>query len=137
MAKIVILGAGAFGISLAIMAEESGHSVTMWSAFESEVESIIREGEHKDKLPGVKIPQSISFTSDISCVKDADMVIIGVPSIFVRKVVKQASPYLSKDTIIVFAKYHAIVSTVSIKTDSVAHSRELIGLNYFYRFICS
>lgn len=101
MAKIVILGAGAFGISLAIMAEESGHSVTMWSAFESEVESIIREGEHKDKLPGVKIPQSISFTSDISCVKDADMVIIGVPSIFVRKVVKQASSYLSKDTIIV------------------------------------
>ena len=101
MSKIVILGTGAFGISIAIMAVESGHSVTMWSAFESEVESIIRDGEHKDKLPGVKIPSEIKFTSDISCVADAEMVVIGVPSIFVRSVVKQAAPYIRPDMIIV------------------------------------
>ena len=89
MSKIVILGAGSFGISIAIMAAESGHSVTMWSAFESEVESILRDREHKDKLPGVKIPEEIGFTSDISCVSDADMVVIGVPSIFVRNVAKR------------------------------------------------
>ena len=69
MSKMVILGAGAFGISIAIMAAESGHSVIMWSAFESEVEAICRDREHKDKLPGVKIPEEIQFTSDISCIK--------------------------------------------------------------------
>lgn len=101
MSKIVILGAGSFGISIAIMAAESGHSVTMWSAFESEVESILRDREHKEKLPGVKIPEEIGFTSDISCVSDADMVVIGVPSIFVRNVVKQAAPYIKPEMIIV------------------------------------
>ena len=101
MSKIVILGTGAFGLSIAIMAVESGHSVTMWSAFESEIESLKRDREHKDKLPGVKIPESIDFTADISCVADAEIVVIGVPSIFVRKVVRQAAPYIKPEMIIV------------------------------------
>lgn len=101
MSKIVILGAGAFGISIAIMAAESGHCVTMWSAFESEVESINRDREHKEKLPGVKIPEEITFTTDMSCINGADMVVIGVPSIFVRNVVKQARPFITPEMIIV------------------------------------
>ncbi|MBR3026336.1 MAG: NAD(P)-dependent glycerol-3-phosphate dehydrogenase [Oscillospiraceae bacterium] len=101
MSKIVILGTGAFGLSIAIMAVESGHSVTMWSAFESEIENLKRDREHKDKLPGVKIPESIDFTADISCVSDADIVVIGVPSIFVRKVVRQAAPFIKPEMIIV------------------------------------
>ena len=101
MSKIVILGTGAFGLSIAIMAVESGHSVTMWSAFESEIESLKRDREHKDKLPGVKIPESIDFTADISCVSDADIIVIGVPSIFVRKVVRQAAPFIKPEMIIV------------------------------------
>ena len=101
MSKIVILGTGAFGLSIAIMAVESGHSVTMWSAFESEIESLKRDREHKVKLPGVKIPESIDFTADISCVSDADIVVIGVPSIFVRKVVRQAAPFIKPEMIIV------------------------------------
>lgn len=101
MSKIVILGAGAFGISIAIMAAEAGHSVTIWSVFESEVESILSIREHKEKLPGVKIPESIGFTSDISCISGSDMVVIGVPSIFVRNVVKQAAPYITPEMIVV------------------------------------
>ena len=101
MSKIVILGAGAFGISIAIMAAESGHIVTMWSAFESEVEALCRDREHKDKLPGVKISEEIKFTSDISCITGADMVVIGVPSIYVRKVVRQAAPFITPEMIIV------------------------------------
>ena len=73
----------------------------MWSAFESEIESLKRDREHKDKLPGVKIPESIDFTADISCVSDADIVVIGVPSIFVRKVVRQAAPFIKPEMIIV------------------------------------
>lgn len=101
MAKIVILGSGGFGISLAMIANESGHDVTMWSAFESEINDILKEHEHKDKLPGVKIPEQIKFTSDMSCVKGADIVIVGVPTVFVRNVVRQAVPYLTDETIIV------------------------------------
>lgn len=101
MAKIVVLGAGGFGISLAIMSVESGHDVTLWSVFQSEIDMIALDREHKQKLPGVKIPENIKLTADMSCISGADIVIIGVPSVFVRNVVKQASEYITENMVIV------------------------------------
>lgn len=101
MAKIVVLGAGGFGISLAIMSVESGHDVTLWSVFQSEIDMIALDREHKQKLPGVKIPDSIKLTADMSCISGADIVIIGVPSVFVRNVVRQASEYITENMVIV------------------------------------
>lgn len=107
MADIVVLGAGGFGLSLAVMASSFGHSVTVWSAFEDEIEAIKRDGEHKKKLPGVKIPDNISFTSNINILEmndDDTIVIFGIPSAFTRDVAKQASPYLEKGIILNTAK---------------------------------
>ena len=39
MAQITILGSGGFGMSLAVMLHRLGHSVTVWSAFEEELEN--------------------------------------------------------------------------------------------------
>lgn len=100
MAEVVVVGSGAFGIGVAMIAEECGHHVTIWSAFEDEITMLRTEREHKNKLPGVKIPETIEFTADLSCLSGADIAVIGVPTLFVRKVMKQAAPYLKKDTII-------------------------------------
>lgn len=102
MANIVILGSGGFGLSLAIMAENSGrHNVTVWSKFQSEIDDIRTHGEHIQKLPGVPVSEKIIMTSDISCVKDCDMLIFGIPSTFLRDVVKLAAPYIDEKTVIV------------------------------------
>lgn len=101
MAEIIILGSGGFGMSLAVMLNKLGHDVTVWSAFEEEIETIRRDGEHRAKLPGVKIPKEIELVSDISCVKNKKIVLLGIPSPFVRDVAKKAAPYIGKNTIIV------------------------------------
>ncbi len=101
MAKIIILGSGGFGMSLAVMLHKLGHEVTVWSAFEEELETIRRDGEHRAKLPGVKIPQEIELVSDISNVEGKDIVLLGIPSPFVRDVTKKASPYISENAIVV------------------------------------
>lgn len=100
MAKFTVLGMGGFGLALAVMLDKNGHSVNVWSAFESEIEDIKRDGENKKKLPGVKISESIGLTSDISVVSDSDVVIFGVPTGFVRSVAKQAAPFISEKTVI-------------------------------------
>ncbi len=100
MAKFTVLGMGGFGLALAVMLDNNGHSVNVWSAFESEIEDIKRDGENKKKLPGVKIKDSITLTSDISTVSDSDVVIFGVPTGFVRSVAKQAAPFITKNTVI-------------------------------------
>lgn len=101
MADITILGSGGFGLALAVMCDNGGHNVTVWSKFQDEIETIKRTGELKVKLPGVKINKSIKLTTDISEVKNKDMVILGIPSPFLRSVCEEASPYVDKKTIIV------------------------------------
>ena len=76
MAKITILGAGGFGVSLAIAAYQNQHQVTVWDISEQIVEAILRDGEHKTKLPGVKIPKDIAFTTDPHCMEQSDMVVL-------------------------------------------------------------
>lgn len=102
MAKIVILGSGGFGLSLAVMAEHcGGHDVTVWSKFQSEIDDIRTHGEHTQKLPGVPISESIAMTSDISCIKGCDLLIFGIPSTFVRDVAKLAAPVIDDNMVIV------------------------------------
>lgn len=101
MSDITILGSGGFGLALAIMADNAGHKVTVWSAFSDEIETIRRTGQLKAKLPGVTVNKTIELTTDISCVKGKDIVILGIPSPFLRSVCEQAAPYIEEKTIVV------------------------------------
>lgn len=101
MAKITILGSGGFGIGLAVMFDRNGHDVTVWSAFENEIEDIRRDGEHKIKLPGVKIPETVKLTADMGCISGCEIVLFGIPSPFIRDVAHKASEYITKDMIVV------------------------------------
>lgn len=101
MAKIIVLGSGGFGLSLAIMCHKNHHDVTVWSNFSQEIEDIKKYGEHKTKLPNVKIPEDIKLTDNIECIKGNDIVIFGIPSKFVRSVAKKSSQYITESMLIV------------------------------------
>lgn len=85
MAKIIVLGSGGWGIALALTAHSNGNDVTIWSAFEQEVEMLKKERSNPKLLAGIVIPQEIDITGDISRVNGADIVIMAVPSFAVRE----------------------------------------------------
>ncbi len=101
MADITVLGSGGFGLALAVMCQSMGHNVTVWSKFHEEIEEIRTTGELAGKLPGVKIPKEIVLTEDMECVRDKDVVLVGIPTKFVRSVAEEAAPYLTEKTVIV------------------------------------
>ena len=101
MAKFTILGMGGFGLALAVMLNNFGHEVTVWSAFKQEIDDIIRDGENRQKLPGVKVSSEIVLTDDIGSVADAEIVIFGIPTRKVREVAKKAAPYIKPETVVV------------------------------------
>jgi glycerol-3-phosphate dehydrogenase (NAD(P)+) len=85
MAKISVIGAGSWGTALARLLDKNGHEVTMWSAIQSEIEMLAKEHEHKDKLPGVKLPEDMVFTTNLEeAVRDKDVLVLAVPSPFTR-----------------------------------------------------
>jgi len=100
MKNIFILGCG-FGTALSVLWNEAGHNVTCYSKFPEEIEQIKRDKEHKKLLPGIDIPESIEFTSDISMAKSADIIVFAVPSKFTGQAAEELVHHVSEDTIIV------------------------------------
>ncbi|MBQ8327256.1 MAG: NAD(P)H-dependent glycerol-3-phosphate dehydrogenase [Lachnospiraceae bacterium] len=102
MAKIGVIGAGSWGIALAVLLHNNGHEVTVWSALRDEIDMLIKEKEHKQKLPGVKLPEDMIFEYDLEkTIADKNILVMAVPSVFVRSTAKSMSAFVSKDQIIV------------------------------------
>lgn len=104
MSKIVCLGSGGWGIALALNAFQNGHDVTLWSPFENEVKMLSEKRTNPKLLNGVFIPEEIHITSDLSCVKDALITIIAVPSTAVGSVAEQLKAYKDRGIIVNVAK---------------------------------
>lgn len=100
--NVVVLGSGSWGTALSNLLSDNGHKVTLWSFFPKESEQLAQTRENPF-LPGIKLRDNISFTSDISAVSDATLVLMVTPSFAVRDTAALMAPYLPKDAIIVSA----------------------------------
>ena len=100
--NITILGAGSWGTAIAKLLSTNGNKVTVWSIDPAEVAMLTEYCEQKQKLPGVILPGTVSFTTDIGAsVEDAEMIIMAVPSPFVRHTAQSVSKFVKEGQIIV------------------------------------
>jgi glycerol-3-phosphate dehydrogenase (NAD(P)+) len=100
--KIGVLGAGSWGVALTKLLAGNGHDVTVWSIDKDEVKMLSTEREHKTKLAGVKLPDSVKITNDIKeAIDGAGMLVFVVPSPFIRSTAKAAAPYVKPEQILV------------------------------------
>lgn len=102
MAKVAVIGAGSWGIALSVLLTNNGHQVTVWSAIEEEIQLLNEKREHVDKLPGVRLDDSMTFTTDLEeSIVGKDLVVLAVPSPYVRSTAKRMKVYISDKQIIV------------------------------------
>ena len=102
MKKISFLGAGSWGTALAILCANNGHKVTIWSKIKSETDMLREKREHVDRLPGVKLPDSIEIEDDLEkACTGQDIIVFSVASPFVRSTAELAKPFIRDGQIIV------------------------------------
>lgn len=95
MANVCILGAGAFGTALGLYCSELGHRTRVWAYDDGLPERIAKEHENAMYLPGFVVPPDVLFTNDMAtALEEADLVLLVVPSSFMRSVTEQAEPHL-------------------------------------------
>ncbi len=120
MVKVGVIGAGSWGTALSVLLHHNGHEVTLWSIMEEEVAMLNEKREHVDKLPGVKLPESMKITVDLEeSIKGADLLVLAVPSPFTRSTAKAMSPYVENGQIIVNVAKGIEESTLMILTDII------------------
>lgn len=102
MANIGVLGAGSWGTAISVLLSNNDHNVTIWSCIEDEVNMLKEFHEQKDKLPGVIIKDTVSFTSSLEeAMKDKDILVLAVPSPFTRSTAHNMANYIKDGQIIV------------------------------------
>ena len=103
MSRVLVLGAGGWGIGLSLVATRMGHTVTLWSHDPAELEDLRLHNQNKLRLPGVFVPRSVQLTGDLSAAQDADMVIMAVPCFAIRSTARALAPHLCADALVVNA----------------------------------
>lgn len=102
MAKVAVIGAGSWGIALAKVLYTNNNEVTVWSIVEDEIAMLKEKHEHVDKLPGVKLPEEMIFTSNLQeAIEDKEYLILAVPSVFTRSTAKSMAPFVKEGQVIV------------------------------------
>jgi glycerol-3-phosphate dehydrogenase (NAD(P)+) len=89
-----ILGDGAWGTAMAlVLAQDPQHRVTLWSAREENARILHERRENVRLLPGVPIPEAVHLTSDAAeALAAADLVIVAVPTVYLRETLRRIVP---------------------------------------------
>jgi glycerol-3-phosphate dehydrogenase (NAD(P)+) len=100
--KISVLGAGGWGTTLAVLLHNNGHNVTLWEYKSNYAEVLNKTRMNALYLPGIPIPKEIIITHDLKeSTHNQDIIVLAVPSQFLRHVVQNISPATIKNTILV------------------------------------
>ena len=125
--KVCILGAGSYGLALALAFYKNNNDVTVWTKVESEKEEIINYRENRKALPGVSIPEEIKITTNLN--DNYELIVIAIPINYFRSVCEEIKNSINSDTILCIASKgiekdtnlfpHEVLNSI-IKTNNIA-----------------
>ena len=115
----VVLGSGGWGTALALVLCDNGHRVTLWS-HDPEKALRLQKTRENPLLEGVRLPDRLGVTGDLSCVAQADLVVCASPSFAVRETARKAAPWLRPETTVVSV-------SKGIERDTNLRMSEIIG----------
>jgi glycerol-3-phosphate dehydrogenase (NAD(P)+) len=118
---IGVLGGGAWGTALALVAARAGRSVRLWARDPATVAAIDETHENPRHLPGIRLDH-IPATTNMSVALRADAVILAVPAQAVRGVAAIAAPYLGRGVPLVVAAKGIERTTARRMTEVIAET---------------
>ena len=100
--NVSVLGAGSWGTTLAIVLDNNGHNTTLWEYKRSYAKKLQKTRVNDIYLPKVKLSESIKITHSIDeAVNNQHLIVIAVPTQFVRSVLMKIKNADLKNTILV------------------------------------
>jgi glycerol-3-phosphate dehydrogenase (NAD(P)+) len=98
MARIGIIGAGAYGTALACVVRRDGNDVVIWAREPEVAAAINRDAENPVFLKRVRLPPGITATNDLAQAANAEILLLAPPAQHMRAITTQLQPYLKDGT---------------------------------------
>lgn len=119
--EIAVIGAGAWGTTLAVVLGDRYPRVRLWVYEADLAESLGRTRENTPYLPGVPIPETVRPTASLAeALAGAALVLFVVPSHVLRGVVRSAAPLLPREALLVSATKGIEVESLATMTQVLA-----------------
>jgi glycerol-3-phosphate dehydrogenase (NAD(P)+) len=100
--RIAVIGDGGWGTTLAIHLSRKGFTTRLWGAFPEYITLLKSKRENVKFLPGVKIPESVVIAASLEeALKEADLMIMAIPSQHMRGVMTRLKAYDLRDALFV------------------------------------
>ncbi len=117
---IALLGAGNWGTTLAELIASNGHTVRLWTRHPRQRDEINERHMNEGAVPGLRLPESVSATNDLSeAVRGAQLVIIVIPSQGFREVASVLGDALAPEQVVLHA-------TKGLERESNARMTEIL-----------
>ena len=123
MSRIAVIGAGAFGSSLACVARRAGSDAIVWARDPAIADSIGAGRGNPVYLPGIDLEAGIAATTDMSQALDgADAALLAVPAQFLRAAAENLAPHFQVNVPVVLCAKGIERGTCALMTDVVAET---------------
>jgi len=121
--RIVVLGSGAWGTTLADLMARKGYSVVLWGRDPEQMERMRRSGENERLLPGVRLSSGLGLSSELgSAVEGVRYVILAVPCQYLRGVLERAEPRFPEEARVVCASKGVELTSLKPMSSVVAEA---------------
>lgn len=102
MTKIAFVGGGSFSTALAILLAKKGNIISIYARDKNVVEDINKNRRNDKYIKGLNIPKNVmAYDSIDEAVKDAEYIVLGVPSHVIRTMAEKLKGKINKDSIII------------------------------------
>ena len=95
--RIGVVGAGAWGTALAVVAARAGRQVTLWARRPEVAEALTDSRENAAYLPGVALPESIEATADPAALARVEALLLVAPAQHIRSTCGQLAESVAPD----------------------------------------
>ncbi len=102
--KTAVIGSGNMGTAMALVLADNGHTVACWDHIPEVVEDIRKNHVNQRFLPGINLPPGVTADHLLNhVVKEAQLILVCVPSTYFGHVVKSFSPFAMPQALVVGA----------------------------------
>lgn len=117
--KVTILGAGAYGLALSKILVQNNNEIIIWTPFEEEKNELLNTNG-SSKLDGFKLNASIKVTTNLEeSIINSKLVVIAIPTAFIRNVCKELKKYIKDNQ-------HICIASKGIENDTCLFAHEIV-----------
>jgi glycerol-3-phosphate dehydrogenase (NAD(P)+) len=118
--RLSVIGAGAWGTALAMVALANGRDVRLWAYEADLVAQINQTHENALYLPGRPLDPALGATSDLAAAANAPLVLMVTPAQHLRATLRRMRPDLAPETVLVLCAKGVEQGSLALMTQVAA-----------------